>query len=54
MPKWNVMMTTANYVEVEASSPQEAEKEAERMYQRCEVRPEYPMFICEDDDLLEE
>jgi len=24
------------------------------MYQRCEVRPEYPIFICEQADLIEE
>jgi hypothetical protein len=25
-----------------------------KMYQQCEVRPEYPLFICEEADLIEE
>ena len=54
MPKWNVMMTTAQYVEVEADTPAKAEMEAFHMYQRCEVRPEYPLFVCEESDLIEE
>jgi hypothetical protein len=54
MPKWNVLMTTSGYVEVEADTPAKAEMEAFHMYQRCEVRPEYPIFICEKDDLIEE
>jgi hypothetical protein len=54
MPKWNVMMTTAEYIEVEANTPAEAELEGFRMYQRCEVRPEYPLFVCEEADLIEE
>lgn len=54
MPKWNVLMTTTNYIEVEADTAREAEMEGLRMYQRCEVRPEYPFFTCEDEDLVEE
>ena len=54
MPKWNVLMTTQAYVEVEADSPERAEIEAFNMYQRCEIRPEYPIFVCEQDDLVEE
>ena len=52
--KWNVLMTTESYVEVEADSPRDAEMEALRMYQKCEIRPEYPMFTCEESDLIEE
>ena len=52
--KWNVLMTTENYVEVEADSPRDAEMEALRMYQKCEIRPEYPIFVCEEADLIEE
>jgi len=47
-------LTTSGYVEVEADTPAKAEMEAFHMYQRCEVRPEYPIFICEKDDLIEE
>ena len=54
MAKWNVLMTTEQYVEVEADTPAKAEMEAFHMYQRCEVRPEYPLFICEQADLIEE
>jgi hypothetical protein len=53
MPKWNVLMTTEGYVEVEADTPKDAEMEALRMYQRCEIRPEYPIFVCEEADLVE-
>jgi hypothetical protein len=48
------MMTTAQYIEVEADTPALAEMEGLRMYQRCEVRPEYPLFVCEEADLIEE
>ena len=54
MPKWNVLMTTTEYVEVEADTPANAELEAFKMYQRCEIRPEYPLFVCEECDLIEE
>jgi hypothetical protein len=54
MPKWNVLMTTSDYVEVEADTPEKAEMEALRMYERCEIRPEYPIFVCEQADLIEE
>ena len=54
MSKWNVLMVTEQYVEVEADTPAEAEMEGLRMYQRCEIRPEYPIFRCEQADLIEE
>jgi hypothetical protein len=54
MPKWNVLMTTAEYIEVEANTPAEAELKGFKMYQMCEVRPEYPLFVCEEADLIEE
>jgi pyoverdine/dityrosine biosynthesis protein Dit1 len=54
MPKWSVLMTTSDYVEVEADSPREAEMEALRMYKRLEIHPEHPIFFCEDIDLIEE
>ena len=54
MPKWNVLMTTADYVEVEADTPAKAEMVALKMYEQCEIRPEYPLFVCEQADLIEE
>lgn len=54
MAKWNVLMTTADYIEVEADNPRDAEMEALRMYENCEIRPEHPEFICEAADLIEE
>ena len=54
MAKWNVLMTTADYVEVEADSPKEAEKEASKLYEMCEIRPQYPSFLCEEADLIDE
>ena len=54
MNRYNVLMTTEQYIEVEANTPAEAEMEGLRMYQRCEVRPEYPIFRCEEADLIEE
>jgi hypothetical protein len=47
-------MTTEQYIEVEANTPAEAQLEAFKMYQRCEVQPEYPIFVCEQADLVEE
>jgi hypothetical protein len=54
MPKWSVLMTTANYIEVEADSPEDAELVAMGLYDDGEVIPELPSFLCEEDDLIEE
>jgi hypothetical protein len=54
MKLWNVLMTTSNYVEVEADTPQEAEMEALRMYREGDIRPTHPEFVCEEADLIEE
>lgn len=54
MPRWNVLMTTADYVEVEADTPEKAEMQAFAMYKHGEIRPEHPIFVCEDADLIEE
>jgi hypothetical protein len=54
MAKWHVLMVTEQYIEVEADTPAKAEMEGLRMYQRCEVRPEYPIFKCDEADLIEE
>jgi hypothetical protein len=53
MPKYSVLMTTADYVEVEATDPRDAEMVAWEMYKEGEIRPEHPEFICEEADLIE-
>ena len=54
MARWNVLMTTEQYVEVEADTPAKAEMVAFSMYKHNEVIPEHPLFICEEQDLIEE
>ena len=54
MKTYNVLMTTSDYVEIEADNPKEAEMKAFKMYQRCEIRPEYPEFLCEEADEVTE
>ena len=54
MKKWYVLMTTSNYIEVEADNARDAEMEGLRMYQKGDIRPEYPEFVCEEEDLIEE
>jgi hypothetical protein len=54
MKKWYVLMTTSNYIEVEADNARDAEMEGLRMYQEGDIRPEYPEFVCEEEDLIEE
>ncbi len=52
MPKYSVLMTTSDYVEVEAKDHRDAELVAWGMYKRGEIRPEHPEFICEEADLI--
>lgn len=52
MPKYNVLMTTNDYVEVEANNHIDAEMVALNMYRFGEIRPEHPVFICEEADLI--
>ena len=54
MPLFNVLMTTSNYVEVEADNSMDAEMEAWWMYKNGDIRPEYPEFVCEKCDIVEE
>lgn len=54
MPLFNVLMTTSSYVEVWADNPKDAEMEGLRMYQEGDIRPDYPEFICEECDEVEE
>ena len=46
-------MTTADYVEVEATDPRDAEMVAWGMYKEGDIRPEHPEFVCEEADLIE-
>ena len=54
MPLFNVLMTTSNYVEVWADNSMDAEMEAWWMYKNGDIRPEYPEFVCEKCDIVEE
>jgi hypothetical protein len=47
-------MTTADYVEVYADNPADAELMVAEMYADGEIRPEHPSFLCEEADLIEE
>ena len=53
MPLFNVLMTTSNYVEVEAENTRDAEMEALRMYQEGDIRPTHPEFVCDESDEVE-
>jgi hypothetical protein len=54
MPKYSVLMTTADYVEVEADNPRDAEMVAWDMYKEGDIRPEHPEFVCEEADLIDD
>jgi hypothetical protein len=54
MPKYNVLVTTNDYVEVEAKDHRDAEMVAWSMYKAGEIRPEHPEFICEAADLIDD
>jgi len=54
MPKYSVLMTTAEYVIVEADNPMDAENVASDLYANGEIRPQYPEFLCEEADLIDE
>jgi uncharacterized protein with GYD domain len=50
MKKYSVLMTTYDYVEVEADNPAEAEQVAIELYSEGVIRPEHPTFLCEEAD----
>ena len=55
MPKYNVLITINQYVEISAVTPEDAEDEAYRAYRRGEIEIDQPpIFICEEEDLVEE
>jgi len=53
MPKWNVLMETTDFIEVEAATYGEAAMTAFEMYKRGEIDPpDNPIFVCEKCDLI--
>ena len=54
MPKYNVLITTQEYVEMEGEDAKDAEMKAYRSWKRGEFeRNALPEFICEEADLIE-
>ena len=55
MPKYNVLMEIHQYVEVEAEDAKKAEMEAYGLWKSGGIDMDnYPIFICEEADLVEE
>ena len=55
MPKYNVLITINQYVEMEGDTPVDAEMAAYQAYRKGDIQiDEYPIFICEEEDLIEE
>jgi hypothetical protein len=55
MPRYNVLITINQYVEISAVTPEDAEMEAYRAFKHGEIEiDQRPIFICEAEDLIEE
>lgn len=55
MPKYNVLITTQEYVEMEGEDAQDAEMKAYWSWKRGEIEHNaLPEFICEEADLIKE
>lgn len=55
MPKYNVLITINQYVEIEAETHEDAEITAFRSYKHGEIEiDQHPIFVCEESDLIEE
>ena len=55
MPRYNVLITINQYIEMYADTPVDAEGAAFRAYKNGEIEIDsYPEFICEEFDLIEE
>ena len=55
MPKYNVLITCQEYVEVEGDNAKDAELNAYQSYRAGELEIDpYFEFICEESDLVEE
>ena len=55
MSKWNVLMETTDFIEVEAATHEEAAMKAFEMYRKGEIDPpDNPIFVCEKCDLIDD
>ena len=55
MPKYNVLITINQYVEMEGETPEDAEMAAYRAFKHGEIEiDQRPIFVCEAEDLIEE
>ena len=55
MPRYNVLVISQEYREIEADTAKDASMVAYRMYQKGEIIPDAcPEFVCEECDLIEE
>jgi hypothetical protein len=55
MPKYNVLMTINQYVEMEGETAEDAEIAAWKSFRNGNINvDEYPIFICDECDLIEE
>ena len=56
MPKYAVLITCQEYVEVEAEEAKDAEMKAYKAWKNAEffLDTSYPEFLCEEADLIEE
>jgi hypothetical protein len=55
MPRYNVLVISQEYREIEADTAVDASMVAYRMYQKGDIIPDAcPEFVCEEADLIEE
>ena len=55
MPRYNVLITINQYIEISAVTPEDAELEAYRAFKHGEILiDQSPIFICEEEDLIKE
>jgi hypothetical protein len=56
MPKYAVLITCQEYIEVEGKDAKDAEMEAYKAWKNAEffLDTSYPEFICEECDILED
>jgi sensor histidine kinase YesM len=55
MPKYNVLMTINQYVEMDGETAEDAEIAAWKLFRNGDITiDESPIFICDECDLIEE
>ena len=55
MPRYNVLITINQYVEIEAEHHEDAEMAAYKAFKHGEIEiDQRPIFVCEAEDLIEE